>query len=159
MFPPRFIQPYPYLSTICTETTANGGQPCNPAGTPPASQTGACSGLPTDNTLDVVLVNSPNQPIYDCKSYNQTLSLNTQSSLSTGNPIFFLFVDYDNNNLALQVGSPLFKARPNFLSCDRGLVGPQVVQRAVYFSRFNVPFPPGFNAGLSINVNRFTKGQ
>ncbi|CAI5460863.1 unnamed protein product [Closterium sp. Yama58-4] len=54
----RINQLWPWMKDVCKETSANGGVPCNPPGQPGADVTGACSGLGTDNLIDVVAVNT-----------------------------------------------------------------------------------------------------
>ncbi|CAI5967616.1 unnamed protein product [Closterium sp. NIES-64] len=51
---------WPSMKDVCKETSANGGVSCNPPGQPGADVTGACSGLETDNLIDVVAVNTTN---------------------------------------------------------------------------------------------------
>ncbi|CAI5982708.1 unnamed protein product [Closterium sp. NIES-64] len=51
---------WPSMKDVCKETSANGGVSCNPPGQPGADVTGACSGLGTDNLIDVVAVNTTN---------------------------------------------------------------------------------------------------
>ena len=40
----------------------NGGKSCNPSGAPSASVTGKCSGLATDNYIDIVMANTTDAP-------------------------------------------------------------------------------------------------
>ncbi|CAI6010340.1 unnamed protein product [Closterium sp. NIES-65] len=54
----RINRLWPWMKNVCKETSANGGVPCNPPGQPGADVTGACSGLGTDNLIDVVAVNT-----------------------------------------------------------------------------------------------------
>ncbi|CAI5961857.1 unnamed protein product [Closterium sp. NIES-64] len=51
---------WPSMKDVCKETSANGGVSCNPPGQPGADVMGACSGLGTDNLIDVVAVNTTN---------------------------------------------------------------------------------------------------
>ncbi|CAI5962795.1 unnamed protein product [Closterium sp. NIES-65] len=56
----RINHVWPSMKDVCKETSANGGVSCNPPGQPGADVTGACSGLGTDNLIDVVAVNTTN---------------------------------------------------------------------------------------------------
>ncbi|CAI5961863.1 unnamed protein product [Closterium sp. NIES-64] len=68
---------WPSMKDVCKETSANGGVSCNPPGQPGADVTGACSGLGTDNLIDVVAVNTTNYGLdwKHCENFTVTEKL------------------------------------------------------------------------------------
>ncbi|CAI6008059.1 unnamed protein product [Closterium sp. NIES-65] len=67
----RINRLWPWMKNVCKETSANGGVPCNPPGQPGADVTGACSGLGTDNLIDVVAVNTTDYDYETAPPWNQ----------------------------------------------------------------------------------------
>ena len=150
---PSATQAAPFLADITTATTANGNYPCNDVGGANASATGGCSGLPTENTIDVLLVNAskknvPPQYAY-CDGYNVSRLNNFFSMNRTQD--YYQFIDFDNNNLGVRSSSPLYATKPDFRSCDRELVGPKSSNWTQFKSRFNIPIPAGFNIVLKVS--------
>eukprot|EP00475_Leptophrys_vorax_P016951 TRINITY_DN23467_c0_g2_i2.p1 TRINITY_DN23467_c0_g2~~TRINITY_DN23467_c0_g2_i2.p1 ORF type:complete len:471 (+),score=-1.24 TRINITY_DN23467_c0_g2_i2:23-1414(+) len=144
---PAYNKNYPWLQQICQQKSING-KPCNPRGSLPAATTGACSGIATDNYLDLLSVGTSKAPalqFFYCENVTVMGQFNTHRHINWTAPIANLqFVNYQANNLAVAKTSPIYKLRPGFKSCDRRQVGPQVVPRTLYLSNFNVPEPKHF---------------
>lgn len=111
----------------------------------------------SDFSLMLILclqVNSTTLPGYMyCEPYPQVPSLNSYILLTGVPSDWYNFIDYEGNNLGLQDTSPLFYLKPDFLSCDRSLVGPQEVNDTLYFSSFNIQRPDGFVDMLHMNTH------
>ena len=134
------LQHFPFLSTVCSATSANG-TPCNPAGGYAAADTGGCSGLPTNNSFDLVLVSPQvnNTPPGYILCDPSVSPLNTVKHISKPTS-FFQFVAPKRNNLGLAPSSPVYRIRPYFRSCDRSLVGPKPPRWRNYLGRFNIQY-------------------
>ena len=150
-------QASPFLSTVCTATTANNGKPCNPSGSAPASQTGKCSGLPTDNLFDLMLVNAAKTNVAPrflyCDNYTSVSTLNNLYSVNKTSD-FYQFIDYDRDNLGVSSTSPIYALKSDFRSCDRESVGPTVNDWSYFAMRFNLPKPSGFDSVINLNYRQ-----
>ncbi|CAI5476684.1 unnamed protein product [Closterium sp. Yama58-4] len=142
----RINRLWPWMQDVCKETSANGGVPCNPPGQPGADVTGACSGLGTDNLIDVVAVNTTDYGLdwKFCDNYTITEQLNTQINITLDHPYAAGFRNYRRNDLGLKKSSVILKYRPNYLSCQLGLTGPRKFSEKSFYRGFNIPMPWGF---------------
>ncbi|CAI7911090.1 unnamed protein product, partial [Closterium sp. NIES-54] len=80
----RINRLWPWMKDVCKETSANGGVPCNPPGQPGADVTGACSGLGTDNLIDLVAVNTTDYGMdwKHCENFTITEKLNREINIT-----------------------------------------------------------------------------
>ncbi|CAI7814563.1 unnamed protein product [Closterium sp. NIES-53] len=125
---PVFQEKYPFWPDVCGQKTVNG-KPCNVKrkGTLPAEKTGACSGLPTENTLNVRQVDVTDIPAVK-------------------------FLDYANDDLGVNAGSSLYSSIKDFKSCPRKDVGPRRIDDAFYFLNFNRPEPEVHKVVVSMSI-------
>eukprot|EP00475_Leptophrys_vorax_P013662 TRINITY_DN20033_c0_g1_i7.p1 TRINITY_DN20033_c0_g1~~TRINITY_DN20033_c0_g1_i7.p1 ORF type:complete len:288 (-),score=-11.28 TRINITY_DN20033_c0_g1_i7:258-1121(-) len=143
---------FPFLTDFCNRTAINGVN-CNEgkSSTPPANATGRCSGLPTENTVELVTATSD----------GSTRSAFFQSNCATFaavpklNKIDYLplklsaagFIDPAKGNFGLNVTtnatspSPILQKFPRFRSCAVGEIGPKPVACSTYFAMHNIPQP------------------
>ncbi|CAI5460980.1 unnamed protein product [Closterium sp. Yama58-4] len=143
---PVFREKYPFWPDVCGQKTING-KPCNVKrkGTLPAEKTGACSGLPTENTLNVVLVETEGRDVG--YKYCENLPaveegpLNNQRQVNITNIPAAKFLDYANDDLGVNTGSSLYSSIKDFKSCPRKDVGPRRIDDGFYFLSFNRPEP------------------
>ncbi|CAI5463263.1 unnamed protein product [Closterium sp. Yama58-4] len=123
-----FQQKWPWMKSICNETAINGVT-CNTnaAGTLKDTDTGKCSGLPTNNYIDLVLVDVKDAELnyrYCEGKLPNAPKLNTHQHINvTAHSAKFFY--YGSNDLGVMKGSPIFKKRPGFKSCPRRNVGPK----------------------------------
>ncbi|CAI5521470.1 unnamed protein product [Closterium sp. Naga37s-1] len=132
---------WPWMKDICLDQTISGN-PCNTANTLSAAQTGSCSGLPSDNFLDLVLINNKRNTWFKyCENLTTVAKFNYYkiTNVTDGNSLGF--ASFANDDLAVTASSPLVVAKPKFKSCSRGKVGPRRVLDVFYYSNYNQPEP------------------
>ncbi|CAI5476685.1 unnamed protein product [Closterium sp. Yama58-4] len=152
---PVFQQKYPFWPNVCTQTNING-KPCNTKvkGTLSAEKTGACSGLPTENYLNLVLVETDGRPL-DYK-YCENLPtvaagpLNDERGVNLTDIPGAKFLDYANDDLGVNPGSSLFTSINGFKSCPRKDVGPRRIDDGFYYLNFNRPEPDLYKLVVSM---------
>ena len=144
----------PWFSTLCTATTANG-YPCNPPGGYNANDSANCSGIATDNFMDVVLVSpvATNTPPSYLFCDPSVYRMNNLSYISK-DTLFFQFLDATNNNLGVKPTSPVYSLQPDFRSCDRQSVGPTKQTFEQYIGRFNIPKPSSFAKVMNLDSSQ-----
>ncbi|CAI7878491.1 unnamed protein product [Closterium sp. NIES-54] len=154
---PVFQEKYPFWPDVCGQKTVNG-KPCNVKrkGTLPAEKTGACSGLPTENTLNVVLVETEGRDVG--YKYCEVLPaveegpLNDQRQVDVTDIPAVKFLDYANDDLGVNAGSSLYSSIKDFKSCPRKDVGPRRIDDAFYFLNFNRPEPEVHKVVVSMSI-------
>ncbi|GJP44582.1 hypothetical protein CLOM_g3961 [Closterium sp. NIES-68] len=154
---PLFQAKYPFWPDVCNQKTIDN-KPCNTnkKGTFSADQTGACSGLPTENFLNLVLVETEGRDV-DYK-YCEKLPtveagpLNDQRQVNLTNIAAAKFMDYANDDLGVNAGSSLFSSIKDFKSCPRKDVGPRRIDDAFYYLNFNRPEPDLYKVVLSMST-------
>eukprot|EP00850_Spirogloea_muscicola_P000621 SM000002S05701 [mRNA] locus=s2:1755869:1758613:+ [translate_table: standard] len=145
-----FNNAYPQLSTICSEetVTVQGSQiSCNLPGGYDASVTGGCSGVPTENSWEVVVVaprgslpstylNTNNLPavplineIYARTYYGPSVEVAEKTHS-------LRFYDSANGDFGIYNDSMITSGRPGFRSCPRATCGPQLISPAQFHSAF-----------------------
>ncbi|CAI5931949.1 unnamed protein product [Closterium sp. NIES-65] len=132
---------WPWMKDICLDQTISGN-PCNTANTLSAAQTGSCSGLPSDNFLDLVIINNKRNTWFKyCENLTTVAMFNywKVTNVTDGNSLGF--ASFANDDLAVTATSPLVVKKPKFKSCSRGKVGPRRVLDVFYYSNFNQPEP------------------
>ncbi|CAI7775012.1 unnamed protein product [Closterium sp. NIES-53] len=131
-----FQQRWPWMKNTCSETSING-VPCNTnaPGTLKDTETGNCSGLPTNNYIDLVLVDVQDADMNYryCEQLPNVPKLNTHRHINVSSTAA-LFIDYANNNLGVRKGSDILKKRPRFQNCPMKLVGPKKVRDEFYYA-------------------------
>ncbi|CAI7844718.1 unnamed protein product, partial [Closterium sp. NIES-53] len=142
-----FQQKWPWMKRICNETSINGVK-CNTIapGTLKDSETGKCSGLPTNNYIDLVLVDVQDADMnfrYCEEKLPNTPKLNTHRHINVTSRSAKFF-NYDSNDLGVMRSSPIFKKRPRFKSCPRKTVGPKKVRDLFYLKNFGIAEPLQF---------------
>eukprot|EP00475_Leptophrys_vorax_P003899 TRINITY_DN12276_c0_g1_i1.p1 TRINITY_DN12276_c0_g1~~TRINITY_DN12276_c0_g1_i1.p1 ORF type:complete len:415 (+),score=0.61 TRINITY_DN12276_c0_g1_i1:118-1245(+) len=142
---PLFRDRFPWWPSVCQQKSIRG-KPCNidKKGTLSGKQTGYCSGLPTDNTLSLILVNSTRDLGYKyCENLPTVESgmFNTHKFLNVTNIKAAQFYNYAQDDLAVYNSSSIYKAIPDFKSCPRWDVGPRRVDDTFYLLNFNHPEP------------------
>ena len=143
----------PWINSLCTNTTAGRGRPCNPSDGAPANATGGCSGLPIDNYMDLIVLKSQANPNYTlCEPFPQISGLNTFRVVNHRSPVWYKFINYDGGNLGVKSSSPVFGVREGFRSCDRRRVGPVLLRAAYYLARFNGAKPNKFGSLLKMST-------
>ncbi|GJP45545.1 hypothetical protein CLOM_g4927 [Closterium sp. NIES-68] len=143
---------WPWMKDICLDRTISGN-PCNTADTLSAAQTGSCSGLPSDNFLDLVLINNKRNTWYKyCENLTTVAKFNYYkvTNVTDGNTLGF--ASFSNDDLAVGASSPLVVAKPKFKSCSRGSVGPRRVLDVFYYSNFNQPEPDTYSLVQSMGT-------
>ncbi|CAI5532439.1 unnamed protein product [Closterium sp. Naga37s-1] len=132
---------WPWMKDICLDQTISGN-PCNTANTLSAAQTGSCSGLPSDNFLDLVLINNKRNTWFKyCENLTTVAKFNYWKVTNVTDGKSLGFVNFANDDLAVTESSPLVVKKPKFKSCSRGKVGPRRVLDVFYYSNFNQPEP------------------
>ncbi|CAI7849737.1 unnamed protein product, partial [Closterium sp. NIES-53] len=147
-------QYWPWWKNVCQESAVNG-QNCNPPGGMTAAQTGKCSGLATENQLDLILVNTTRDSLeYKyCETLPAMHRLNQHTHVKVGSVPSAGFRNYKRNDLGLRLWSDIRLKRPNVLSCPRRATGPQKkINAAWYLRRFNIGKPKGFDEVLMMTT-------
>ncbi|CAI5521478.1 unnamed protein product [Closterium sp. Naga37s-1] len=146
-------QNWPWMQTVCSEMGVNG-VPCNSnaRGTLNATLTGKCSGLPTRNSLMLVLVGALD---YDmdfkyCEDLPNTPRINSHRYINVTNVADAQFLDFVEDDLGVKKGSSLYKTRPNFKSCPRSEVGPKKLLERSYYENFNKAIPDVYYVTLGV---------
>eukprot|EP00475_Leptophrys_vorax_P013660 TRINITY_DN20033_c0_g1_i4.p1 TRINITY_DN20033_c0_g1~~TRINITY_DN20033_c0_g1_i4.p1 ORF type:complete len:308 (-),score=22.47 TRINITY_DN20033_c0_g1_i4:130-1032(-) len=139
---------FPFLTGLCSKTSVRGVN-CN-AGTSSQygpAKTGRCSGLPTDNNVQIASVVSPGDKMDrmvfyqdNCKTFPSVPKMNTMVYVKT-NTTEAKFVNFKNRNMALQKGSSILKVFPKFRSCPNAKIGPKPMKYAGYMNLFNMVKP------------------
>ncbi|CAI5991598.1 unnamed protein product [Closterium sp. NIES-64] len=145
---------WPWWKNVCQESAVNGHN-CNPPGGMTAAQTGKCSGLATENQLDLILVNTTRESLeYKyCETLPAMHKLNQHSHVKVGSVPSAGFRNYKRNDLGLRLWSDIRLKRPNVLSCPRRATGPQKkINAAWYLRRFNIGKPKGFDEVLTMTT-------
>ncbi|CAI5481280.1 unnamed protein product, partial [Closterium sp. Yama58-4] len=155
---PVFQQKWPWMKSICSETSINGVQ-CNTnaPGTLKDTETGKCSGLPTNNYIDLVLVDVKDAELnyrYCYEKLPNTPKLNTHQHVNVTSRSAKFF-NYDSNDLGVMKSSPIFKKRPGFKSCPRKNVGPKKVRALFYHKKFGIAKPLQFTLVKWMNISHF----
>ncbi|CAI7752004.1 unnamed protein product, partial [Closterium sp. NIES-54] len=129
---------WPWWPSVCEDTSINGVS-CNPPGSMAAYLTGNCSGLGTENYLDLVVVNMTKRSLdYKyCEKIPVMPKLNTHKMINiTTSSLKVLrkmgFRNYKRHDLAIESWSPIYQWRPQFKSCRKGLAGMKVITREEY---------------------------
>ena len=148
---------------MCSRTTAVNGKPCNPAGTISGSLTGRCSGLPVDNSVNLVTVANPkNRPAYFtykyCDAHTGVPNVNAYSSVDIADGTKAGFNDYAANDLGVKAASPVFTAKPQFLSCPRKYAGQQKFSLNSFYWNFNIPKPSLFDTLVTMSSASILNG-
>ena len=144
----------PWFSTLCTTTTANS-YPCNPPGGYPSDESARCSGITTENSMDVILVSpvATNTPPSYLFCNPSVYKMNNLSYVSKDTS-FFEFIDVNSNNLGVRSTSPVYSLQPRFRSCDRRSVGPRKRMLVQYVKRFNIPRPTYFAKAVNLDYSQ-----
>lgn len=141
------MQKYPWMSNLCSQRRV-AGVSCNPSGSPPAQETGACSGLPTDNHVELTLVDTEanNIPTYlSCDEVPVAQMLNKlQSAAVPSDRRTFTNSPHD---FGVTQESRVHAFNTNFKSCPRQRVGPQDIDLASLEASIHHAFRawPGLN--------------
>lgn len=134
-------QRYPYLNNFCEKTAINN-IPCNGPSDPAPNVTGACSGIPTENNLRILVVDprryEKSIPNYhpNCAGLGNVPRLNTISS-NVYSAAEVEFIDKGNLDFGVLPTSRVFRDEPGFVSCPRLAVGVQRVNPQAYAVNFN----------------------
>eukprot|EP00850_Spirogloea_muscicola_P018682 SM000174S03337 [mRNA] locus=s174:31735:34103:- [translate_table: standard] len=143
---PDFQKAYPWLQDFCKITHVNGHN-CNAPGGLTQEQTGGCSGMPTGNVWESVVLAGKT------KHVPEFFGLTLLPALSDVNTIEYLmypgasafavnainglqFNDPASNDYGLRPTSPIYKTFPKFPSCPIGNTGPKYVPESYYYLRF-----------------------
>ncbi|CAI7850807.1 unnamed protein product [Closterium sp. NIES-54] len=147
---PAILQAYPWFPSVCKER-AISGYLCNigRAGTLSGLKTGYCSGLPTNNTIQLITVQTSDHDLdfRYCERLPTVESgkLNTYLKVNISRPARAKFAHYWRNDFGItSKQSVIYKKFPNFKSCPRSKVGPKRVPDTFYYSWYNRPMPFGF---------------
>ncbi|CAI6008061.1 unnamed protein product [Closterium sp. NIES-65] len=152
---PVFREKYPFWPDVCGQKNING-KPCNTKakGTLPAEKTGACSGLPTENYQNLVLVETEGRDLgYKYCENLPTVEagpLNDQRKVNLTDIPGAKFMDYANDDLGVNTGSSLFTSISGFKSCPRKDVGPRRIDDGLYYLNFNRPEPDLYKLVVSM---------
>ncbi|GJP72360.1 hypothetical protein CLOP_g3102, partial [Closterium sp. NIES-67] len=154
---PAILKAYPWFPTVCKERTING-YPCNiqRKGTLSGLQTGYCSGLPTNNTLKLITVQTSDHELgfRYCERRLPTVEsgrLNTYLKFNISRPPRAKFANYHRNDFGVTSReSVIYKKFPNFKNCPRSTVGQKRVPDSFYYGWYNRPMPFGFMAVLNM---------
>eukprot|EP00850_Spirogloea_muscicola_P018678 SM000174S03333 [mRNA] locus=s174:25333:28479:+ [translate_table: standard] len=144
---PQFRALYPWLTNFCSITQINGVS-CNAPGGLNASQTGNCSGMPTANYWESVIVAAisghvpefyglnilPAQPNINTVTY---LKYKGPSAVVTNANYTLGFNDPANDDYGLHPNSPIFQTYPTFPNCPKANNGPKPVASSLYLTKFN----------------------
>lgn len=166
---PRIKKAYPYLTDICTRTSIRGIY-CN-AGTDrlhSAKVTGNCSGLPTENYVELVsaTVDGSQKKAFfqdNCRPFPSVMKLNSIKYYNTSiSKAGFNSISTRDFGLAHSRFSAIKRVFPAFRSCPKKLIGPKRVAFRFYFSLFNINLPQtrpvlqSLSDGLSANPKAAT---
>eukprot|EP00850_Spirogloea_muscicola_P006802 SM000033S12323 [mRNA] locus=s33:181838:183797:- [translate_table: standard] len=136
----------PFLDGWCDRSSVDGFD-CNPPEQTNATAevTGKCSGMPTKNDVQVVVVAPPPKyqktPLFtQCSNLTNVPNFNSIGQLvyngTDATQTDLQFIDAANQDFGVQAGSPILTDLPNFKNCPRSQVGPQVVDDAAYYDSF-----------------------
>lgn len=148
-------QDYPWLHTLCQQTSARGVR-CNTLPIATVANSGGCSGIPTDNVIKLSIVDSRrkapwHEPSYrHCENFPNIAKLNTlsyryyytaQNTLRPGqvSPPWdnVGFIDRPGNDFGLTAASAIRKQYAGFRSCPKSAVGVKQVPDAAAYKYFN----------------------
>ncbi|GJP47643.1 hypothetical protein CLOM_g6823 [Closterium sp. NIES-68] len=155
---PAVNRRWPFLSNIC-KSAAIGPVPCNvpTAGTLNAQQTGKCSGLPTNNILDLALLDGSKLPVAfeGCQKVPSVPRVNRFTSVryTSANVPTLQFVNYTIGSLEVKPTSPIFKTWPRFVNCKYESLGLKTRSYAAYLAFYNQPVPLGFPQLLKMTTS------
>eukprot|EP00850_Spirogloea_muscicola_P018677 SM000174S03332 [mRNA] locus=s174:4326:7038:+ [translate_table: standard] len=136
-----------WLHDFCSKTSFNGTN-CNTGTNLTAAQTGNCSGMPTGNIWQSVVLAAtstsrpqmygmdilPTLPLINTIQY---LDFNESDAATANSANGLQFADVANNDYGLASTSPIYDTFSNFPSCPRAKAGPQAVLASSYMSRYN----------------------
>eukprot|EP00270_Netrium_digitus_P000020 TRINITY_DN1000_c0_g1_i5.p1 TRINITY_DN1000_c0_g1~~TRINITY_DN1000_c0_g1_i5.p1 ORF type:complete len:702 (-),score=128.96 TRINITY_DN1000_c0_g1_i5:195-2219(-) len=129
---PETLKEWPFLATLCTETSVYGN-PCNPPGFVDPSVSGNCSGLPTRNDYQVIVANQ-NRTAKMLYFADMDILLDMLPGL---NKVDVEEVNFDDVGFTNFIGgefggdmsvaddSPIYNIFPDFRSCPLSDVGPK----------------------------------
>eukprot|EP00475_Leptophrys_vorax_P018912 TRINITY_DN25830_c0_g3_i1.p1 TRINITY_DN25830_c0_g3~~TRINITY_DN25830_c0_g3_i1.p1 ORF type:complete len:354 (+),score=-20.35 TRINITY_DN25830_c0_g3_i1:138-1064(+) len=154
---------WPWFPRVCMETSIRG-HPCNvdEPGTYSANDTGNCSGLPTDNHLSLIITNRGFTETYfrACERIPTIGNFSTVEHVNVTDVQSALFLNYVENDLGVREGSSIYDKVPDFKSCPKADVGPQVVDGGesrnpspYYTDFFGQPAPEGFALVVTMNTS------
>eukprot|EP00475_Leptophrys_vorax_P009608 TRINITY_DN16359_c0_g1_i1.p2 TRINITY_DN16359_c0_g1~~TRINITY_DN16359_c0_g1_i1.p2 ORF type:complete len:387 (-),score=-3.72 TRINITY_DN16359_c0_g1_i1:218-1276(-) len=147
---------WPWYADLCQQTSINGHS-CNPKGPKAltAKETGACSGLPTENDVEVIIVDpdtpKPNEYRY-CERNPGVENLNRQVEIRMSSQEI-KFLDNAKSDYGVRGDSPIYKKRPKFNSCPRGHVGIKPMSVQQYYKDWNIGRPSFFNRMVAQSFN------
>eukprot|EP00850_Spirogloea_muscicola_P022481 SM000297S10935 [mRNA] locus=s297:26330:30094:- [translate_table: standard] len=127
--------------------TSINGTNCNTGTNLTAEQTGNCSGMPTGNLWQSVVLAAtstsrpqmygtdilPTLPLINSIQY---LDFNESDAVTANSANGLQFADVANNDYGLPSTSPIYDTFSNFPSCPRAKAGPQAVLASSYMSRY-----------------------
>ncbi|CAI7730115.1 unnamed protein product [Closterium sp. NIES-53] len=159
---------FPFLTNFCNKTAINGIN-CNEgtSATPGPNITGRCSGLPTENIVEIVTATTDNSTRLvihhsNCNPFTAMPKLNKLTYL----PVKLSaagFRSVENRDYGLLDSSQIRAKLPTFRSCPVQDIGPKSVPYTEYFNLFNRDVPSmmpiaarpasvGKNGSVSSNV-------
>ncbi|GJP59757.1 hypothetical protein CLOP_g15126 [Closterium sp. NIES-67] len=150
---PEINKEWPWMKHVCRQTRI-GAYSCNPRGhnALTAHETGACSGLATENDVEYIVVDpdtSRDAEYRYCERNPGAHHLNRQVVYRySGDEM--KFADYKNEDFAVTEGSVVLAKHPEFVSCPRKDVGTKPVSIHSYYKDWNIPEPSFFQAILDL---------
>ncbi|GJP42358.1 hypothetical protein CLOM_g1932 [Closterium sp. NIES-68] len=153
---PEINKLWPWMKHVCQQTRI-GSQSCNPKGHQAltSKQTGACSGLPTENDVELIAVDadtSRSDEYRYCGRVPAANKVNRQVLYRyTGDEMQFR--DYKNGDYGVEAGSIVYKKHKGFVSCPRGRVGITPVSVQTYYKDWNIPAPTFYKKMVALSYN------
>ncbi|CAI5476776.1 unnamed protein product [Closterium sp. Yama58-4] len=146
-------QEWPWMKHVCRQTRI-GAYSCNPPGPGAltAHDTGACSGMATENDVEYIVVDPDSLRDAEyryCEKNPGADYLNRQIVYRyTGEDM--KFADYANQDFGVSENSIVLAEHPGFVSCPKKDIGIKAVSTQSYFKDWNIPEPPFFQAMLDL---------
>ncbi|CAI5531554.1 unnamed protein product, partial [Closterium sp. Naga37s-1] len=151
---PEINKEWPWMKHVCRQTRI-GAYSCNPPGPGAltAHDTGACSGMATENDVEYIVVDPDSLRDAEyryCEKNPGADYLNRQVVFRyTGDDM--KFADYANQDFGVSEGSVVLAEHPDFVSCPKKDIGIKAVSVQSYFKDWNIPEPPFFQAMLDLS--------
>ncbi|GJP44590.1 hypothetical protein CLOM_g3968 [Closterium sp. NIES-68] len=156
---PTFNTRWPWFTTVCNTTHVNGVY-CNMKGNISNPylpwETGKCSGLATNNYLDIIIVNGSNKPMeYRYCERSPAMPLLNQHyfvNVTLQDVPKLQFKNWRAGNFEVPKTSLIYKRRPRFINCKQQQYGPRKVDNSFYMKNFNIPKPVWMDALLAMRT-------
>lgn len=153
----RWRKYWPYLTSFCS-AGAYDGVSCNPAGGEPASATGACSGIPVGNSIQLTVV-APKSTVVPsgyrfCDTLPSVPQLNSVKEFTFPTVASAGFTNAARGDYSIKRTSSIRHGQPHFQGCPRANAGVKPVKFNTFLAAFNAVPGPAHAATLAARLVR-----